>query len=156
MKEIPLANSKGVVLVDDEDYEALSAAHWHLSGAGYAAGRVGGRRVLMHRFLSKAPKGVDVDHVNRVKLDNRKENLRLCTKSQNHANRPVRAGRTSTYRGVDYRKDKAKWRSRIEVNDKQRSLGHFDTEKQAALAYDKAAAALFGEFARLNFEERAP
>ena len=77
-----------------------------------------------------------IDHINRVKTDNRIENLRLCTESENRANRTKFKGITSIFKGVDWQKNCKKYRARICVNKKQRALGHFDTAREAAEAYN--------------------
>ncbi|MGB0854889.1 MAG: HNH endonuclease [Pikeienuella sp.] len=142
-------------MVDDEDFMRVNAFCWtaqicpkspHLVyGQRYA----GKKKTYLHRFILGAPKGVDVDHLNGNTLDNRKENLRLCSRSENLAN-SHRAQGVSGYRGVSRTKNKKKWRVQI----KNKSFGVFDTKEQAAHAYDEAARIEFGEFARLNFPKK--
>lgn len=163
MKTIPL--TKGLfALVDDDDYKWLSAYKWQAyngkMGNHYAVrsvrklGKVKGFR--MHRMITNAPRGMEVDHKNGNGLDNRKQNLRVCTVAQNHANRRVDACKTaaSKYKGVFFRKNRAHcpspWKAVIKSNNKIFQLGHFQTEIQAAIAYNKAALEIHGEFARLN------
>ena len=86
MKKISLGNGSHC-LVDDEDFEYLNQFRWYKAGRGYAVGRMGTRKVFkMHRIISKAPDGKEVDHINRNKLDNRKENLRIVTHIENMQN----------------------------------------------------------------------
>jgi hypothetical protein len=150
MKEIPLTQGK-VALVDDEDYPHLSAFKWHLN-AGYAArshpwdGKR--RRTFMHDQLLPAPPGFFTDHRNRNRLDNRRENLRISTRSQNAANRRLPRTNTSGFRGV-HRSGRG-WAATITCAGKHYYLGTFDTPEEAATAYDKKALELFGEFASLN------
>ncbi|MHC4574071.1 MAG: HNH endonuclease [Planctomycetota bacterium] len=108
----------------------------------------------MHREICCAPRGVVVDHIDGNGLNNRKSNLRLCTVRQNLWNRRP-AGGTSLYKGVCWRAEKKKWAARITCRDRRHHLGYFDTEMEAADAYDKKAAALFGEFAYLNFPNQS-
>ena len=104
----------------------------------------------MHRLIMNAQKGQISDHVNRIKLDNRRSNLRLCTRSENNCNKPPLKGKTSKYKGVYWEEARRKWRVRIMLNGKRYHLGHFDDEKDAAQSYNTKARELFGEFARLN------
>ena len=92
-----------------------------------------------------------VDHINQDPLDNRRQNLRLATRSQNAANLGPYANNTSGYKGVDF--NRGKWRARITQDGVRYFLGTFDTAEDAARAYDQKALELFGEFASLNFSE---
>jgi len=105
----------------------------------------------MHRLIMNAPEGLVVDHIDRNGLNNRKCNLRLCTKAQNVQNSRPRRNRSSKYKGVFWNKLNKKWSASIHKGDKRIYLGGFDDEIEAALAYDRKAAELFGEFAYLNF-----
>lgn len=97
-----------------------------------------------------APPGLEVDHINGDRLDNRRENLRLCTRRQNTRNAKARSA--CGYRGVSH--DRGRWRSRIHHVGVGAlvSLGSFDTPEEAARAFDRAARRLHGAFARLNFD----
>jgi len=95
-----------------------------------------------------------VDHINGDPLDNRRQNLRPATPSQNQANRTKYQGRrgvTSRYKGVCWHRKDKKWMARIYRDGKQIYLGGFDCEIEAAKAYDSAALEIFGEFALPNF-----
>jgi hypothetical protein len=159
MKQIPLSQGK-FAIVDDEDFERVIQFKWSYIG-GYAKRAVvrndGKRRLYpLHRFIMGLSPEDDlmVDHVNFDKLDNRKENLRVCTKGQNNYNHGPkdRLGKsTSKYKGVSYKPDlRYKWRARIGIDGVEHILGYFPTEEDAALAYNKAAVKFFGEFAWLN------
>ena len=159
MKEIPLTQGK-IALVDDADYEWLNQRKWHAAnnhGWGWYAERKGacdsnGKRhtILMHRVITGAGLGQQVDHKDRDGLNNQRANLRLCTASQNHANQKRCAGCSSRFKGVTWNKREGKWRARIGVHGERIFLGRFDDEVLAALAYNKAATEHFGEFARPN------
>lgn len=149
MKKIPLSGK--YVLINDEDFEIVNLFKWHLSSSGYAMTEINilGNKIniFMHRLINNTPFGMFTDHVNHINLDNRKENLRSCTISQNNFNKKISKGK-SHYKGVY--KQNNKWRSRIKINYKFIHLGYFCKETEAAKAYNKKALELFGEFAYLN------
>jgi hypothetical protein len=102
-----------------------------------------------------APADLLVDHRNCDSLDNRKANLRFASHTENGQNRRKRKNATSRFLGVWWDKSKGLWESRIVYNKKRIFLGYFDSEIEAAKAYDEAAKKYFGEFARLNFPYRS-
>jgi hypothetical protein len=109
----------------------------------------------MHRLLVEVNLGQEVDHINGNGLDNRKENLRVCTKSQNLGNQKKTklyggVATSSKYKGVSWDKRVQKWVAKIGINGKRVYLGLFEDEEKAAEAYNKAALEYFGEFALLN------
>lgn len=156
MKEIRLTNSNKTVLVDDEDYESLSQRNWQIDKDGYAYSVVTlspykHKNKTMHRILTNARKNQLVDHINRNKLDNRRENLRLCNRSGNVTNVGKRSdGIYSKFKGVTIHSKSKKWWAKIQSKGKRHSLGFFDTEIEAAKAYNQKALELHGEFAFLN------
>lgn len=153
MREIHLTKG-AVALVDDEDFETLSRRRWYATvmagGLTYAATSIDRRNVTMHRLLLDAPEGHVIDHVNGNTLDNRRANLRVATVRQNNINAATPSTNTSGYRGVSWDKEKGKWRVQIRLNGKVKRLGRFDDIKDAARAYNDAATAHFGEFARIE------
>lgn len=130
------------------------AAGWFCNHHKYFNVEVGGKGFKLHRvawFLHYGdwPKG-QIDHINGDRGDNRIENLREVTHLQNMWNKPSYKGRTSNFKGVSYRKDLGKWRAVIQKDGKSISIGHFESELEAALAYNYKAEELFGVYARFN------
>lgn len=150
-KEITLCHGE-IVIIDDEDYGRVSCYSWHYDSGRRALAHIGGKCVPMHRFILNAPKGVEVDHINHDTLDNRKCNLRLVTKSQNMQNMLGHIDGSSKYKGVSLHQcgPARSYHARIMKDHKQNHLGAFSTQEAAALAYNKAATELFGEYACLN------
>lgn len=109
------------------------------------------KTVFMHRMIIEAPEGMEIDHINRNPLDNRRSNLRVCTRSQNQQNRRPKRG--FKYKGVF--KDRGKYRAAMAVNKVRFWTKSFDTEEEAAMAYDSMALKHHGEFVYLNFPEQA-
>lgn len=152
MRKLKLSQNR-YALVDDEDYGRLSILKWQYHSAGYAVRGTNGQKMYLHRFLLQAPQGKDVDHINGNRLDNRKENLRICTRSQNQHNRNKTTNKTSSrFKGVNWVSKFKKWTAGVGLDNVHYRLGYFDSEIEAAKAYDVKAFALHGEFARLNFE----
>lgn len=107
------------------------------------------KKVAMHNVIMKPSEGFVVDHINGNGLDNRRSNLRIATRQQNTFN-SVHKGGTSKYKGVALDKESGLWRAYIAKDGKRTWLGRFPDELSAAIAYDKAAKDMFGEYAKLN------
>ena len=152
MKFITLTQGK-TALVDDEDYDGLASYKWRADQNRHTwyALRYDGpnQKVYMHRQILQAKPKEQTDHVNGDGLDNRRVNLRLGSTRQNQQNRKTIRGR-SRFKGVSFIPRKRRWRANITVNGRQRTLGSFKTEQEAALVYNWAAACEFGEYAHLN------
>jgi hypothetical protein len=154
MKYIELTQGKHAI-VDDSDFLELSKHNW-CYGSGAALRHLSydketGKRthILMHRSIMDAPDGVQVDHINHIRLDNRRFNLRICNNQENHWNLLPRGG-NSKYKGVNLPTGRKKWCAKIRIKGKQTFLGNFSKEIDAADAYDFAALKHFGEFACIN------
>lgn len=151
---IPLTRGKFAV-VDAEDYPELSKFIWFAAESRrtcYAVRWQDRESVKMHREIIKAPADLVVDHKDHDGLNNCRSNLRLATRTQNCQNARVWSKKTSKYKGVVWHKRKEKWAVRIAANKKTHRLGYFESEIEAAKAYDEAAKRIHGEFAALNLE----
>lgn len=153
-REIPLTQGF-VALIDAEDWPLVRGHKWSVairreknSERRYAQTFKGRTIVLMHRLITNAPAGRPVDHVDGDGLNNRRVNLRIATTALNGAN-SIHRNRCSGYRGVY--PNRKRWMARVG----HRYIGTFDTALEAAIARDKAAVAIYGEFAVLNFPEAA-
>ena len=157
MKQILLTKNQ-IAIVDDRDYESISQYKWYaLKGKNsfYACRRCSqqNKNIYMHRLLMNVNDSkIKIDHINRNGLDNRKNNLRICTNSQNQGNRKKRKICSSKFKGVCWDKNRKKWIVYIKVNKNKIFLGRFDNEIKAAKAYDIAAKKHFGGFARMNLD----
>lgn len=153
MKKILLSQGRKA-LIDDDDFDFLSQWKWlFLTGrdkkTGYAARHKDDSRtgwLLMHRVITKAPKGKFVDHINQDKLDNRKSNLRICTNAQNMMNRGLQSNSSSGFRGVSWNKQHNGWKAYIKRKERQIYIGLYRTKEEAAKAYNQKAKEMFGEF----------
>lgn len=155
--------SPALCLYDDIDDPVVSRFRWHLVCNKpwiklYAVAYIGGRMTFMHRLiLANACEGFQVDHINGNGLDNRRENLRVCTRFQNMQNSSGCRDRKSAYKGVAKisrwatNKNGKIWEARICWDGKQRVIGTYKTELDAAQAYDNKAREVHAQFARLNF-----
>lgn len=151
-----VTSTKGfVILVSMEDVEALCGFNWCTLISG-------NRPIALRHDRSKTPKnvyisrqimapdqGMVVDHINGNTMDNRRENLRVCTVAENVRNKRKFRG-TSKFKGVCWDKSRGKWLAIIGLNGKQKNLGRFKQEFDAAKAYDNAAEVMHGKFAATN------
>jgi len=159
MKLIPLTRGF-FAQVDDKDYDYLMRWKWHVlvkKQTNYASRHFWkekkSSRMRMHRQILNAQNDLEVDHIDHNGLNNQRENLRICTRSQNAMNRkPIGE---SKYLGVSYHKDRngnKSIRATIRINGDEIHLGTYETEELAARSYDRVANEYHGEFANLNFK----
>ncbi len=102
--------------------------------------------------MKEIPLSRGKDHINGNKLDNRRENLRVCTLAENNRNRTIYKNNKSGFKGVYWSRADKKWRAQIKINNRMIYLGIFDDLLEAALTYDEAAVRYHGKFAKINFE----
>src|SRR5258706_10250374 len=165
-----LALRHGIALIDDEDWHGRACMWTWRSSRSTVRGTNGARLcpiyvighpldsytatdLELHRFILDLPpyreRPIDVDHVNRDGLDNRRENLRLATRAQNLANSGGRPG-TSRFKGVSFCRQTGRWKVQITVDGHGRNLGRYATEEEAAMIYNEAAREAWGEHAYLK------
>lgn len=152
---LTVSTTNGTFLISESDSWVLDLCTWSLTYARrrlsngdhsdkryYIYGKIEGKKVMLHTRLLNPGQGFVCDHINGDGTDNRRENIRVCTKQQNSMNRKSMSG----YKGVRYDRKTGMWNANI-------GLGTFDTAEQAALAYDRIAKQVQGEYAKLNFPE---
>ena len=154
MKRVELTQ-KFFTIVDDEDYLYLKNYKWDVCRSKYsyyARTRIKDKNnkrntILMHRMIMKAPKYMQVDHISGNGLNNLKNNLRLCTQTQNNGNTRLSRHNTSGIKGVHWNKKRQIWIAVLHKNNKPHYLGSFNDKFEAKKVYEKAAKEYFGEFA---------
>lgn len=154
MQKITLTQGK-IALVDDEDFDFLNQWKWFAlkSNRTFYAARTAGRKeiIYMHRFILGLIDSKKIsDHIDRDGLNNQRSNLRIASKRQSGANRNSFTNSSSKFLGVSWDKKSNKWRASIKDESKNNNLGVFVNELDAAVAYNKKALEVHGEFANLN------
>lgn len=137
-------NEVARVLIDLECIDLVKKYKWHLSSHNYVYNKKAG---FLHRYIMNPTDNLVVDHINRNQLDNRRENLRICTQQKNMFNQSKRCTNTSGVIGVSFDKERNKWAAQIMINGKNKHLGRYDTLEEAADARRQAEIEYFGEFA---------
>lgn len=154
---IPLTQGQSTI-VDEEDYLLTLKYKWcawynksskSFYAKAYAITESGKKSVItLHRYLTKASgRPQCVDHINGNTLDNRQNNLRVCSPAENNKNRTKPHPKsTSGYRGVCWVKSKNKYKAYISLNNKHKHLGYYNNPEDAARAFNKAAIVVYGDF----------
>lgn len=141
--KIPLSGKNGkdkYMLVDVEDVPVIAKYKWHLSDTGYALNRSNHTNIRAHRLIMQTPQGMDTDHINGDKLDNRKSNLRICTRSDNLHNK------ISTGAWLDKRR--GTWQVEIRIDGRKEYLGAYKTKQEAMMVYEKRKCEVLGTISR--------
>lgn len=158
MAELVLSGGQ-ISLIDEEDLPLVEGRRWRCQNAegGYPYAFSGkAQRYVLHRLIACPPPGMFVDHVNGNTLDNRRCNLRVCTPSQNMANKKRKSNSRSPYKGICLDK-RGNWRVAIGPSHRRhRVSGTFKRAEEAAMAYDLLAVLTYGEFACVNFPHVFP
>ena len=141
-------NEKARVLIDLIDVIKIKNINWKLVGNGYAEGKINKKAIKMHRFLLDVldKKDVEVDHIDRNRLNNKRQNLRICTRLQNSKNISIRKDNTSGQSGVCWDKRMKKWVVRIQKNKIEYVLGYFSNKEDAMRIRLEAELKYYGEF----------
>ena len=144
-------------LIDREDFDTINKFTWFKGRRGYPIAhlKLEGKKLTrpVHKvILSDVGKDMNIDHINRDRMDNRRSNLRVCSHQENMFNQRKRNTNTSGYIGVAYHKAANKYESYINLDAKKHYLGLYDTAIEAARVRDEYAKRMYGEYAKLNFE----
>jgi len=135
--------------VDLDDINRVNEHEWFYSN-GYIKALINDKWVTLHRFIMNPSAEQIVDHIDGDKLNNMKENLRLCSKAENQRNQKIHKNNTSGYKGVRWNEKDKRWRAYIRKDSKSIYIGNFKELKEAVIAYNNKAIELFGEFAKIN------
>jgi hypothetical protein len=147
---IPLTKGH-VAFIDKDDFDKVKDYAWwsdydKVLDSFYAKGWIDGKNIRMHRLILNVPTNTIVDHKDHNTLNNKKNNLRLCTQSQNCQNKRMQSDNSTGYKGVYLEKKTNKYRSKIRINGKLKHLGYYSTAIEAYTAYKTVAEKIHGEF----------
>ena len=148
--ELLLYNRKceeiGRSILDLDDVDKIKEYKWRLISSGYVTTEINKKIILLHRLITNCPDNMCVDHIDRNPLNNRKNNLRICTPQENNFNKGLIKTNTSGATGVSWCNRESKWRARIQINSKEIHLGMFENKKDAIEARKRAEIKYFGEY----------
>lgn len=134
------------VLFDEKDQSLVDAYSWYRHRGGYISGTLRGKgarmakTVYMHRLFMQPPEGLTVDHINGIRTDNRRCNLRCVPYSLNNLNQNNRMRKDNTHgvRGASLHRPSGLWQARVTIGGKRHNLGYFSTADAAGEAYQAA------------------
>lgn len=139
---------KARALIDLENIDLVKNYKWSITPQGYVYCST--QSIRLHRLIAGCPKDLVVDHINHNKLDNRRENLRICTTQQNNMNQGEQSRNTSGTTGVYWHKSERRWYASIGIHGRLVHLGRYKTKEEATEARRQAEIEYFGEFAPNN------
>ena len=153
-----IVSTKIEFVFDSVDYERIKSRIWyscknHKMNSIYIADKNGN---TLHRFILNADKGYEVDHIDLDTLNNRRNNLRVCTHQQNQCNQPLQQNNKSGVSGVSYYKARQKYRARIKISQQDVHLGYYSSFLEAIQARNEGIKLMFGEYGRINEVPPAP
>ena len=134
----------GRAIIDLDDVDKVKNYKWYLKDKGYVYSKTLG--ILLHRFIMDPHDDMVVDHINHDPLDNRKSNLRICTKQQNNMNKSLNSNNMSGVSGVYWNKQINRWIAQIKLYDEQIYIGSYKTIEAATQARKNAEIEYFGEY----------
>jgi hypothetical protein len=139
---------KGKIYLVDKEYGLLfEHFEWYIGHNGYLQTKNNGKVLRYHSMIMDCPRGMVVDHINRNPYDNRKSNLRVCTQESNSRNKGPLKGK---YKGVSWAEHTKRYRATVRFNGKQKHLGYYETEEEAAKAYNNFVEDNFDQYAYRN------
>lgn len=130
---------------DLEDYGFIRQHSWSKTSNGYIAANIGGKKQYLHRILMETPDNKITDHINRIKHDNRKGNLRVVDRTINEVNKELKSTNVSGKTGVYFKKERQKWVAQITKDGKTYHLGSFENKEEAISIRQEKELELFGE-----------
>lgn len=147
--EMVLYCGNTLVIFDAEDYPLVSTLQWSVGSHSYVTSGSSKNQVLMHRLIMNVNDEHEIDHINRIKVDNRKCNLRLCTHGDNARNKPAQANSKTSYKGI-CQLPNGRYQAQIYVDHKPVYLGQYADIEEAVHVYDSALKIIAGEYACVN------
>lgn len=142
----------GRAIIDKDDFDKIIKHKWHFNG-GYAKTKINKKCVLLHHMIIKPDNEMYVDHINRNRLDNRKENLRLVNRTINGFNKGKQSNNTSGFVGVSWDASRNKWETHIKKNGKKKHLGRYTDIKDAVNARREAELEYYGEYRNPEYDK---
>jgi hypothetical protein len=161
IKLVSISPQKGYAVVDKKYFKFVNKKKWFLSSSGrpicYSTHHTKEKRssIPLHRFIiGETKEGLQVDHINKNPLDNRRKNLRVVSSSQNMMNREKQINNKSGFKGVSWHKASNKWRATIIINKKQTTIKTCQNIIEAVYSYDVECEKLHGKYASPNFSTK--